>query len=263
MSNETPSFITREKRGNVLLMGFDRAAKKNSFTRAMLQQLAEAYGELERDPELRVGVVFAHGETFTAGLDLADVAPAILAGQGLAAPDMIDPWATHGKACSKPIVVAVKGLCLTLGIELILAADITIAADNTRFGQIEIKRGIFPFGGGTYRWVERVGWGNAMRYLLTADELGAEEALRIGLVQAVTTKDRVLDEAIAIAERIAAQAPLGVQATLRSARTARDKGQQAAAEALMPELLPLMKSEDAAEGLQSFLERRAGNFKGR
>lgn len=255
--------ITRERRGHVFLMGLNRPHKKNSFTRAMLAELADAYAELERDPELRCGVVFAHGPAFTAGLDLADVAPAIMGGQGLASEGLIDPWATHGAPCSKPIVVAVHGLCLTLGIELMLAADIAIAAEGTLFAQIEIKRGIFPFGGGTYRWVERVGWGNAMRYLLTADELGAEDALRIGLVQEIVDKDKLLDHAVDLAGRIAAQAPLGVYATLRSARLARDQGQPAAAAALIPQLLELMKSEDASEGFASFLERRAGNFKGR
>jgi enoyl-CoA hydratase/carnithine racemase len=244
-------------------MGFNRPQKKNAFTRAMLAELAAAYGELDADPELRCGLVFAHGNDFTAGLDLGDVAPAIMQGEGLAPAGSIDPWATHGSPCKKPIVVAAHGLCFTLGIELILAADVTVAAVGTRLAQIEIKRGIFPFGGGTYRWVERVGWGNAMRYLLTADELTAEEALRIGLVQAVVEKDQLLDHALAIATRIAAQAPLGVQATLQSARTARDHGQAAAASALMPHLLELMKSEDAQEGFQSFMERRANNFKGK
>ncbi len=260
--SETPSVITTERRGHLLLIGFNRPQKKNAFTRAMLAELAAAYGVLDEDPELRCGVVFAHGNDFTAGLDLADVAPAIMQGQGLA-PGGVDPWATHGKPCRKPIVVAVHGLCFTLGIELILAADVAIAAEGTRFAQIEIKRGIFPFGGGTYRWVERVGWGNAMRYTLTADDLDATEALRIGLVQAVSTKDKVLDDAIAIAERIAAQAPLGVQATLASARLARDQGEPAAAAALIPTLLTLMQSEDATEGFQSFMERRAASFKGK
>lgn len=255
--------ITRERRGHVLMMGFNRPQKKNAFTRAMLGELCDAYTELHNDNELRCGVVFAHGNDFTAGLDLADVAPAIMQGQQGLAIGTIDPWATHGAPCKKPIVVAAQGLCFTLGIELILAADIAVAAVGTRFAQIEIKRGIFPFGGGTYRWVERVGWGNAMRYTLTADDLSAEEALRIGLVQAVVEKDKLLDHALEIANRIAAQAPLGVQATLRSARIASDRGVEAAASALMPQLLELMKSEDAQEGFQSFLERRAGNFKGK
>ena len=176
-----------------------------------------------------------------------------------------NPWRTYGRAVSKPIVVAVHGLCLTLGIELLLAADVRVAADDARFAQVEIKRGIFPFGGGCARWVSTCGWGNAMRYLLTGDELDAREAERIGLVQEVVPGGAaaVLERALALAGTIAAQAPLGVQATLASARLATAAGEQAAARELLPTLQRLMGSDDAREGLLSFMERRAARFTGR
>ena len=256
--------ISTEIRGHVLLIGFARAAKKNAFDLEMLDALADAYTMLDADPELRCGVVFAHGADFTAGLDLGNVAPAIASGsRGLFKSGQIDPFATHGPACRKPIVAAAQGLCLTLGIELLLASDIRLCADDARFGQIEIKRGIFPFGGGTARWVSNCGWGNAMRYLLTGDTFDATEALRIGVVQEVTTPARLLERAVAIAETVAAQAPLGVQATLRSSRLSVAEGEAAAARALLPEVQTLMTSDDAQEGLRSFLERRAANFTGR
>jgi enoyl-CoA hydratase/carnithine racemase len=255
--------ITREVRGHLLLIGFNRPTKKNAFDLAMLAGLAEAYAELDRSPDLRCGVVFAHGSDFTAGLDLGDVAPALSAGGGLAPADGVDPFAVLGRPCSKPVVCAVQGLCLTLGIELMLACDVVIAADTARFGQIEIKRGLFPFGGGTWRWVQTCGWGNAMRYLLTADMVDAPTALRLGLVQEVVTPALALSRAVEIAEVIAAQAPLGVMATLRSARKALAEGPEAAARDLMPELGKIMGSEDVQEGLRSFMERRAGRFTGR
>jgi enoyl-CoA hydratase/carnithine racemase len=158
-------------------------------------------------------------------------------------------------------VIAVHGRCLTLGIELCLAHDVVIAADNTRFAQIEIKRGIFPFGGATFRFVQQAGWGNAMRWLLTGDEFDAKEAHRIGLVQEVTEPGKQLERAIAIAETIAAQAPLGVQATIASAR--KSLNEEAAARALLPEIVRLMQTEDARDGLMSFLERRTARFSGR
>ena len=86
---------------------------------------------------------------------------------------------------SKPIVMAVQGICFTIGIELMLAADIRIASEGSRFGQIEVRRGLYPVGGATLRMVQEFGWGNAQRYLLTGDEFGAQEAHRIGLVQEV------------------------------------------------------------------------------
>jgi enoyl-CoA hydratase len=255
--------ITREPKGHLLLIGIDRPAKKNAFDLAMLAGLAEAFTELDRSPDLRCGVVFAQGGDFTAGLDLGQVAPSLAQGGGLAPPGGVDPFGVHGPPCSKPVVCAVQGLCLTVGIELMLACDVVVASDDTRFGQIEIKRGIFPFGGGTWRWVESCGWGNAMRYLLTGDMLDAATALRLGLVQEVVAKEKALPRALEIAETIAAQAPLGVQATLRSSRLAVSEGPAAAARELLPELGKLMASEDAKEGLQSFLERRAGRFTGR
>lgn len=244
-------------------MGLDRAHKRNAFGPEMLRGLSAAYGQLERDPELRVGLVFAHGEHFTAGLDLAAVGPLIARGEQLSPAGAIDPWGVAGPQTVKPVVVAVRGLCLTLGIELLLASDVCVAASDTRFAQIEVKRGIFPFGGGTFRWPERVGWGNAMRYLLTADELDAATALRIGLVQEVVEPGQDLERALAIAERIAAQAPLGVQATLHSARVAARQGTDAAIADLRPTVNRLLGSEDAREGMMSFVERRAGRFTGR
>src|SRR5271169_4460299 len=130
--------ITREVRGHLLLIGFNRAAKKNAFDLSMLAGLAEAFTELDRSPDLRCGVVFAHGADFTAGLDLGNVAPAIAQGKGLAPTGGVDPFGVQGPPCSKPVVCAVRGLCLTLGIELMLACDVVVAADDARFGQIEI-----------------------------------------------------------------------------------------------------------------------------
>lgn len=257
--------VTVERRGHVLLMGLDRVDKLNAVDLAMYVELAKAYGELERDQELRCGVVFAHGKHFTAGVDLMQWAPAFASGRLPDLPDgAIDPLGFDDEArVSKPIVLAVQGLCLTIGIELLLATDIRVAAEDTRFAQIEIKRGIYPVGGATVRFIQEVGWSNAMRYLLTGDEFTAKEAYRMGLVQEVAPTGRQLDRAIALAETVAAQAPLGVYATLKSARLARREGEAAAFVRLLPDLRPIMASEDAQEGVRSFMERREGRFTGR
>ena len=106
-----------------------------------------------------------------------------------------DPLGVYGPPVTKPVVIAIQGICYTIGIELMLAADIRVAARTARFGQLEIKRGIFPFGGATFRLPQRVGWGNAMRWLLTGDEFGADEAHRIGLVQEVIEPGKQLERA--------------------------------------------------------------------
>ncbi|OGQ24106.1 MAG: enoyl-CoA hydratase [Deltaproteobacteria bacterium RBG_16_71_12] len=253
--------ISTERRGHLLLIGLQRPKKHNAFDADMLTQFSRAYVEMERDPEVRCGVVFAHGDHFTAGLDLADVAPRILAGElSLGAGD-VDPWGVHGPARTKPVVIAVHGRCLTMGIELCLACDVVVAARSTQFAQIEIKRGIFPFGGGTYRLVHTAGWGNAMRWLLTGDTFDAAEAHRLGLVQEVVDDGAQLERALAIATSIAQQSPLGVRETIASAR--RSLQEDAAAKALIPNLQRLMASEDAQEGMASFLERRPARFIGR
>ncbi len=210
------------------------------------------------------GVLFAHGAHFTAGLDLTRMAPLLTSGQLLELQEgELDPLGLFGPRLSKPMVCAVQGICLTIGIELLLATDVRIAASDTRFAQIEIKRGIYAVGGATIRLMRVVGWGNAMRYLLTGDEFTAEEAYRMGLVQEVVAPGQQVARALALAQVIAEQAPLGVRATLASARIATTLGEEEAARRLLPDLLPIMHSEDAHEGMQSFLERRQGNFKGR
>jgi enoyl-CoA hydratase len=254
--------VTIERRGHVLLMGLDRAAKRNAFDLPMYNALGRAYAELDRDPALRAGVLFAHGDHFTAGLELTQFAPVFASGVWSAPEGGLDPLGFDGPRLKKPIVAAVQGICLTIGIELLLATDVRIASATTRFAQIEIKRGIYPVGGATLRFPREVGWGNAMRWLLTGDEFGAQEALRIGLAQEVVEDGEQIERAIALAEVIAAQAPLGVEATLASARLSMAPSDEAA-KRLLPDLAPILASDDAREGIQSFIERRAAKFTGR
>lgn len=255
--------ILVEQRDHVLEITVNRPEKRNAFDMAMLMALARAYTRLHRDPELRVGLVTAAGDHFSAGLDLADVGPRVAAGEPLVPEDAIDPFGIWAEPCGKPVVIAVQGIAFTLSIELALAADIVLVADDVRFNQKEIARGIAPFGGATVRAVRNLGWGNAMRFLLTAEDFGAAEALRIGLAQEVTTPTALHDRARAVADRVAAQAPLAVQATLRQSRLARDVGVDAAIADVKASLRAIVTSEDAREGLAAFLERREGRFQGR
>jgi enoyl-CoA hydratase/carnithine racemase len=257
--------ITVERDGHVLLIGVNRPEKRNAFDLATIDGLAAAYQTLGDDNDLRVGVVFGHGEHFSAGLDLAEVGPAVAENgpEALAGAYRYDPFGVWRDPVPKPVVMAVNGIAFTLSIELALASDIVVAAEDVRFRQLEIGRGIMPFGGATYRAPRSLGWGNAMRFLLTAEEFGADEARRIGLVQEVVEVGRHVERATEIAQLIARQAPLGVQATLASARIARSEGSAAAVEHLRASLVQILASEDAAEGVTSFLERREATFQGR
>jgi enoyl-CoA hydratase len=177
--------------------------------------------------------------------------------------DARNPWRNDGRPWTKPVVAAVHGRCMTLGIELLLAADVRIASTDARFAQVEVQRGIYPFGGATTRLPREAGWGNAMRWLLTGDEFDAAEALRIGLVQEVVEPGNQLDRAVELAERIATRsAPLAVRTTLEAAQRANREGERAAEDRFVDDVVALFKTQDGAEGLASFMERRPARFVG-
>jgi enoyl-CoA hydratase len=256
--------VTVERDGDVLLIGVDRAAKRNAWNLQVIDEVGAAYEQLA-DSEARVGVVFGHGEHFSAGLDLAEVLPAVRESgpDRLGGSSRFDPFGLWRDPVPKPVIMAVQGIAFTLSVELALACDVVVAADDVRFRQLEIGRGIMPFGGATIRAPRQMGWGNAMRWLLTAEEFGAAEAHRIGLAQEVVPAGQQLDRAVALARTIAAQAPLGVTGTLASARDA-ERWRDAEAAGRVRSLLPgLVASDDAAEGVASFLERRDARFTGR
>ena len=260
----TDSLVTVELDGDVLLIGVDRAAKRNAWDLQVIREIGQAY-DLLADSPARVGVVFGHGDHFSAGLDLAQVLPAVQTDgpQVLSGGSRFDPFGLFGPPVPKPVVLAVQGIAFTLSIELALASDVVVAADDVRFRQLEVGRGIVPFGGATLRAPRQLGWGNAMRWILTGEEFGATEAHRIGLVQEVVPAGQQLERAVEIARLIARQAPLGVGATLENARLAERAGDTAAAEHLRQVLPSLTASQDAAEGVASFVERREARFTGR
>lgn len=269
MDHATPpaeGTIRTERRGTLLLIGIDRPAKRNGFTPRMFRELAQAYTLLDDDPSLRVGVLFAHGDHFTAGLDLPAIAPFMRKGEKLWPQGLVEPLDLGSpgyRRRTKPMVVAVQGITFTLGIELMLAADVVVAADDCRFSQLEVKRGIMATGGATLRMAERAGLGNAMLHLLTGDEFGPAEALRLHFVQRIVPAGQQLDEALRIAETIAAQAPQAVIATRLNALKAVEHGPLQAMAEFVPVQQRLSRSEDAAEGLRSFVEKRPARFTGR
>lgn len=262
-SDDGEGRIHAVREGAVFEIGIDRPEKRNGFTPKMMRELAQAYSAFESDEAARVGVLWAAGEHFTGGLDLAKMAPLIQRGERLVADGLVDPFGLREPRLTKPLVVAVQGWCLTLGIELMLAADIVIAEEGARFSQLEVQRGLMATGGATIRMAERAGWGNAMRWLLTGDSFDAAEALRLGFVQELVPVGESRARARALAEHIAAQAPLAVRETLANCRLAAEQGPQAAIARFAPVQARLAATEDLAEGVRAFVERRPGNFRGR
>ncbi|MEQ1880059.1 MAG: crotonase/enoyl-CoA hydratase family protein [Burkholderiales bacterium] len=255
--------IRAELRGDIFLIGIDRPAKLNGFTPVMMRGLARAYTDYELSTQARCALVYAEGKNFTAGLDLPKMAPHLGGNTLLAEEGEIDPFGSRAPFRSKPVVVAVQGICFTLGIELMLAADIVVASSDTRFSQLEVKRGLMPTGGATIRLVERAGWGNAMRYLLTGAEFDAPTALRLGFIQEVVEPGRQFERAMELAREIAEMAPLAVSATIQNARVAVNNGPTAASALFGATQTRLLASEDFQEGLRSFKEKRVPRFGGR
>ncbi|MDC1312106.1 crotonase/enoyl-CoA hydratase family protein [Burkholderiales bacterium] len=255
--------IHTHNRSGIFEMVIDRPLKLNGFTPKMFRELVEAYRTFEDDAALRCAVVTAKGEHFTAGLDLPEMKPYLSDEYMLTEEGEIDLFGLRPPYRSKPIIYAVKGICFTLGIELMLGADFVVAASNTRFAQVEVKRGLMPIGGATTRMVSRSGWGNAMRYLLTGDEFDAETAKSLGFVQEIVESGQERSMAFALAKRVSACAPLAVRAVIENARFALIDGEAEAHGAFGSTQRTLVNTQDFEEGIKSFQEKRDAEFQGR
>ena len=250
--------------GHIRHLKLNRAEKLNAANRQMLSELSLAYAEADGDDNVRVVVVSALGDHFTAGLDLGDVlGTATQSGLDLTPDGGIDPWGISTAPISKPVIVAVQGTCLTLGVELILASEISVADETAVFGQLEVTRGIMPFGGATTRFAQRVGWAHASRYLLTGETFSATEAHRIGLINEVVHAGKQLERAIELAELIAKQAPLAVQATLRNARIVQAAVEKEALGNIPHEIEKLLSSQDLKIGVAAFSTKSIPIFMGK
>ena len=206
------AFIETRQDGHILEIKVNRPEKHNALSPEMYRDLAAAYGELSRNPDLRVALLYAEGKHFTSGVELDKWVPIFGNGKGFETGEgEIDPFGLTGERHRKPVVMAVQGNCFTWGVEVMLNTEIRVAADDTRFAMLEVKRGIFPCGGATLRLPQQMGWGAAQRYLLTGDIWLADEAWRLGLVQEVVPAGQQVQKAREIAEKIAKAAPLGVK----------------------------------------------------
>lgn len=260
---EMPNNVRVERLdGSILMIGIRQDTDRVELSSVI--GLGRLMYMLDHDDALRVAVLYSQGADFVGGvLDAESWAPVLRTGRFPETPQFINPVGTIPPRREKPLVVAVQGKCQGAGHELFLAADVRVAASNAVFAQPEVTRGHFPAGGAPITFVREVGWANAMRYMLTGDEWGADEAYRMGLVQFVTPPGKQLDRAVEIARKISAAAPLGIRATMNSAHRALSEGQEAAYAALFPELARLAQSDDHDEYFRALREKRPPAFHGR
>jgi enoyl-CoA hydratase len=256
---ESTEHLTFEVRGSTAIVTMNRPEAKNSLSLPMLVGMADAWVEIDENDDIRCAILTGAGGTFCSGMDLKS--------QGGPDADKYRPRMEadpdlHWKALlrhyqpKKPLIAAVEGWAVAGGTEILQATDIRVAGESAKFGVFEARRGLFPLGGSTVRLRRQIPFTMAMDLLLTAREVSAAEALQIGLIGRVVPDGTALDEALAIADVIAANGPLAVEAIKRSVRETEGMSEE---DGLVRELeigWPVFTTEDAAEGQKAFAEKR-------
>lgn len=257
------AFVKVERRGQVAVVVIDRPEALNALNSALLEELGQVFSSIAQDAEVRAVVLTGEGKAFVAGADIAEM-------RDLSPSDAHD-YALQGAAVfaaierlRQPVVAAVNGYALGGGCELALACDIRIASERARFGQPEVTLGITPGFGGTQRLPRTVGTSAAMQMILTGKPIDADEALRIGLVNAVHPQDMMLEEAMSLAETIAAAAPLAVQAAKAAFRDGLDRTLDEGIAIEADRFAECFATEDQKDAMAAFVEKRKPEgFKGK
>ncbi len=267
------SVVTFSQHGAVAVVTLNRPEARNAMNPEVLVRLDEAWRKVADDDTIRVAVLTGAGDrAFCSGADLARLVTLMSGARGpedefddrfLADPALADRASLRHSDLDKPVIAAINGAAIAGGMELVQGTDLRVASETARFGVQEVKWGLFPMGGSTVRLPAQLPYAVAMELLLTGDLVDADRAFDLGFVNRVVPQERVLDTAIALAERIAANGPVAVRAIKRSAKDCLGRPE---AEAMALELRhgrPVFATDDAREGPRAFLEKRTPNFQGR
>lgn len=254
--------ISVERRDEIAIVSLNRPEKLNAISRAMLRQLTGIFKNFANEKSLRVIILTGAGDkAFSAGTDLSELID-VPAKQAREVADGGQQLCNDVENCRVPVIAAINGIAAGAGCELALASHLRIASPNASFSLPEIKLGIIPGYGGTQRLAREIGHGRALEIMLTARTVHSEEALRVGLINRIAPAEGLLDEAIGLAQEIAALAPLAIRACLQAVT----KGTELPLhEGLVLEadlFASLFATQDMREGTRAFLEKRKPVFKG-
>ena len=266
----TEPAVIVEKDAHVQVVTINRPEKKNAVNCEVMCRLYDAWVALDRDEELRVGILTGRGDTFCAGMDLGEIGKLR---KGVADNPWIErvmkePHVIYGAWLktyrpSKPVILAAEGFARAGGTEILQGTDIRVAGESARFGVTEVQRGLFPMAGSTVRLRRQIPYAVAAEMLLTGEDLPARRAYELGLVNHVVPDGQALSKARDIARRIAENGPLAVRGILATLRETETLSEEQAFEVEQRHGMGVMSSEDAAEGPRAFLEKRKPRFKGR
>ena len=253
MSGNGESAVLTERRGRVMVITLNRPEAMNAINGALSEGLWSAVQELDSDSGLTAGVVTGAGKGFCSGMDLK----AFSRGEDIG--PMLE-FVQNGAA--KPLVGAIEGFALAGGLELALSCDLLVAARGAKLGIPEVGVGLFAAGAGLFRLPGRVGYGTAMEMAITGDPITAEQAADHGLVSRLTEPGDALGEALALAERIARNAPLAVAASKQVVRATQGATEEELWKIQRPHMATVWKSNDAKEGPRAFAEKRPPEWTG-
>jgi enoyl-CoA hydratase len=248
------------KKGNVAIITMNRPEARNAINGEMAATMEAAIDQMENDPEVWVGILTAVGKAFCAGADLKEIS----AGNGGALSTKKGGFAGIAKReRTKPLIAAITGSALAGGTEIALSCDMIIAADDTNFGLPEVKRSLVAGAGGLFRLPRQIGKAVALEAILTGDPLSSQRAYELGMVNKVVPEAQVMDEAMKLAGRITANAPLAVKASRAVALNATVKTDDELWKDSGVAFASLVNTEDYKEGPKAFIEKRAPVWKGK
>jgi enoyl-CoA hydratase len=251
-----------EQRGHVLIVTMNRPEARNALTPPMLARMTEAWNQVDEDPEIRVCILTGAAGHFCAGADLKAMTTAhpgdTARGRDLSVIESL----LKGRRLTKPLIAAVEGSAIAGGTEILQGTDIRVAGHSAKFGISEARWGLFPLGGSAVRLVRQIPYTIAADILLTGRHITATEAKEYGLIGHVVPDGEALTKALEIADQIAANGPLAVQAILRSIRETEAMHENEAFGIDAKLGMAVFTSEDAKEGPRAFAEKRAPQFRG-